>query len=335
MKISGIVIASGILLALALWVRFRAVMPHDSPRGGALPPLTTEEAALRHRLEAHVSALAGDIGERNLWRYDALRQAASYVKTHFEDLGYTVVPQEYRVEGKAVENLTAEIRGTLLPEEIIVLGAHYDSVAGSPGANDNATGVAALLEAARLLVGREPVRTVRFAAFVNEEPPFFQTASMGSLVYARSARQRKEKIVAAISLETIGCFSDDPGSQNYPPPLGLIYPDRANFIGFVGNLSSALLVRRAIASFRRHASLPSQGIAAPPIVMGVGWSDHWSFWQEGFPAIMVTDTALFRYPHYHAGTDTPEKIDYARTARVVSGMARVILDLAGEGDIPD
>jgi len=330
MKISGIVVASGILLALAFWMRVRTVTPHDSPRD-SLPPLTAEEETLRLRLTKHVAVLAGDIGERNLWHYDALKQAARYVTAQLEDLDYTVAPQEYQVEGKSVVNLIAEIKGDSLPEEIIVVGAHYDSAAGSPGANDNATGVAAVLEMARLLAGRETARTVRFAAFVNEEPPFFQTARMGSLVYARAARRKKEKILAAISLETIGCFFDNPGSQNYPPPLGLVYPDRADFIGFVGNLSSSLLLRRTLASFRRHASLPAQGLAAPSIVTGVSWSDHWSFWQEGFPAVMVTDTALFRYPHYHAGSDTPDKIDYPRTARVVSGMARVVLDLAGEG----
>jgi hypothetical protein len=330
MKISGIIVASGILLALAFWIRVRTVTPHDSTRG-SLPSLTAEEATLRRRLEKHVAVLAGDIGERNLWRYDALKQAARYVTAQLEDLGYAVVPQEYQVEGKSVVNLAAEIKGASLPEEIIVVGAHYDSAAGTPGANDNATGVAAVLETARLLAGRETARTVRFVAFVNEEPPFFQTARMGSLVYARAAGRKKENITAAISLETIGCFFDDPGSQRYPPPLGLIYPDRANFIAFVGNLSSALLLRRTLASFRRHASLPARGLAAPSTVTGVSWSDHWSFWQEGFPAIMVTDTALFRYPHYHAASDTPGKIDYPRTARVVSGLAKVILDLAGEG----
>ncbi|MEA3275961.1 MAG: M28 family peptidase, partial [Pseudomonadota bacterium] len=206
---------------------------------------------------------------------------------------------------------------------------------GSPGANDNGSGVAAVLELARLLAGRALARTVRFVAFVNEEPPFSYTPEMGSLVHARAARDRGDRIQAMLSLETIGHYSDRPGSQRYPYPLSLFYPDTADFIGFVGNLGSRQLVRSAVQSFRRHAFFPSEGAAVPAWVKGVGWSDHWSFWQAGYPAIMVTDTAFFRYAHYHSAGDTPEKIDYARTARVVEGLASVIADFAQESNDVD
>lgn len=300
---------------------------------GPLPALSAEEAALRDRLTRHVGRLAGEIGERNLWRHEALEAAARYVEETLRSLGHPVRDQPFRVGGKTVRNLEVELEGASRPGEIVVAGAHYDSVPGCPGANDNATGIAATLEIARRLTGRRLVRTVRLLAFVNEEPPFFLTGDMGSLLYARRAREEGRDIVAMLSLETIGFYSEEPGSQRYPFPLGLLYPSRGNFIGFVGNLASRDLVRRALSSFRGHTAFPCEGLAAPGWVPGVSWSDHWSFWQQGYPAVMVTDTALFRYEHYHTEADTPERIDYDRMARVVAGLARVVAELAG-GDQP-
>src|SRR5262249_52664627 len=171
-------------------------------------------------------------------------------------------------------------------------------------------------------------KTLRFVAFVNEEPAYFQTAQMGSFVYAARCRQRGDPITAMISLETIGYFSNEPGSQRYPlPGLDLIYPRTGNFVGFVGNVASRALLRDAIGEFRRHAQIPSEGGALPAAIPGIGWSDQWSFWQHGYPGIMVTDTAPFRYPHYHATSDTPDKLDYDRFTLVVSGMEKVIEDL--------
>jgi Zn-dependent M28 family amino/carboxypeptidase len=294
------------------------------------PALTQEETALRARLETHVRTLAEDIGERHLWRYVALTKAADYVEKTLQAVGYTVTTQEYVVEHKTVKNLEARVTGQTLPDEIVVIGAHYDSVAGSPGANDNATGAAALLEIARLLASKHPARSVRFVAFVNEESPFFFTPDMGSRRYASRARAQGENIIAMLSLETIGYYDDKKGSQRYPFVFRFFYPDVGNFIGFVGNLASRALVQQCIVSFRSHTPFPSEGIAAPWWIPGVAWSDHSSFWREGYRAIMVTDTAPFRYPHYHAETDTPEQIDFVRLARVVAGLARVTLDVAGE-----
>jgi Zn-dependent M28 family amino/carboxypeptidase len=263
--------------------------------------------------------------------HDALEKAASYIEEALRELGYPVTAQAYIAEGKPVRNLETEIAGTRWPDEVVLIGAHYDSVQGSPGANDNASGVAALLEIARLLAGKRPVRTVRFVAFVNEEPPFFYSQEMGSRVYARRARERGNNIVAMLALETIGYYDDATGSQHYPLPLySLFYPDTGDYIAFIGNLSSRGLVRQSLGSFRRHTAFPSEGIAAPGWLGGIHWSDHWSFWQEGYPALMVTDTAPFRYPHYHTGSDTPERIGYPRLARVVAGLARVTVDLANE-----
>ena len=295
----------------------------------SLRPLSKDEGSLRDRLAQHVWMLAGKIGERNLWRYQALEASADYIEKRLQESGYTVASQDFVVAGTTVRNLEAELAGPVRPEEIILLGAHYDSIIGSPGANDNATGTAAVLEIARLLAGEKLARTVRFVAFVNEEPPFFQTDAMGSRIYARRARERGEKIVAMLSLETIGYFSDAEGSQRYPFPFMFFYPSTANFVGFVGNIRARKLVRQSLQSFRQHAPFPSEGVAAPGWIMGIDWSDHWSFWKEGYPAIMVTDTALFRYTHYHSLTDTPDKIDFARMARVAAGLARVVVDLAG------
>jgi len=299
---------------------------HDGP----LPPLTPEERQLSGRLRAHVEMLAGKIGERNLARYQGLEHAALYVGDRLRGYGLTVDEQGYQAEGRDVINLEASVQGSRAPEEIVIIGAHYDSAPGTPGANDNATGVAALLELARRYAKLRPERTLRFVAFTNEEPPHFQSGTMGSMVYARRARERGEKIVAMVSLETLGCYSDRPGSQQYPAPLSHFYPDTGNFIAFVGNLQSRELLQRAIGTFRKNARFPSEGVAAPEGLPGIGWSDHWSFWQAGYPAIMVTDTAPFRYAHYHQPSDTPEKVDYDRLSRVVAGLDKVVAELAGK-----
>ncbi len=302
-------------------------MPLKSFRG-PLPALSPEQTAWRDELRRHVEKLAGDIGERNVYLPTTLRAAASYLEATFTNAGHKVTRQSFTASGETCDNLAVEIPGTTRREEIIVVGAHYDSVSGSPGANDNATGVAGVLALARAWPDRKPARTVRFVAFVNEEPIFFQTEQMGSLVYARRCRERGENIVAMLSLETIGYYSTEDGSQKYPFPMGLFYPSRGDFIGFVGNRASVSLVRRCVESFRRQVSFPSEGGALPGWVPGVGWSDHWSFWQAGYPALMVTDTAPFRYAHYHTAEDTPDKVDYDRLARVVVGLDKVLAELA-------
>lgn len=321
----GFLVAVAVIAALALMT----AMPGTSYRG-VPPPLDRRELAIRDALERHVTVLAGEIGERNLWHAEGLEAARRYIAGALEGLGYEVRHQDYEVWGRRVSNLDAELPGRTKPEEIILLGAHYDSVLGCPGAGDNASGVAALLELARILRQSGVGRTVRFAAFVNEEPPFFFTSRMGSVVYAREQRAAGAKVAAMFSLETIGYYSDAPGSQRYPFPLGGRYPDRGCFIAFVGNLASRRLLRRSIGAFRRHARLPSEGIAAPGYLPGVFWSDQWAFWRQGYRAVMITDTAPFRYPFYHTSEDTPDKLDYDRMAHLVVGLAEVVRHLASE-----
>lgn len=289
-------------------------------------PLSTDEVALREELHASVQKLAGEIGERNMWHYPQLNAAADFIENSFSRASLRTRRDSYDMHGQACHNIEAEIAGAR--PEILLIGAHYDSVFGSPGANDNGTGVAATLALARRFASRKPEHTLRFVAFVNEEPPYFLSDEMGSFIYAGSCKARGDKISAMISLETIGYFSDAPRSQTYPSPgLGIFYPKVGNFIGFVSNVQSRALLRRVVALFRKHAKIPSEGAALPAFIPGVSWSDQWSFWRHGYPGIMVTDTAPFRYPHYHSSSDTPDKLDYDRFTLVVSGMEKVIEDL--------
>ncbi len=206
----------------------------------------------------------------------------------------------------------------------IVVGAHYDSVPGSPGADDNASAVAVLLELAALKV------PARFVAFANEEMPYSRTDEMGSLAFAKRARSRAEPVKAMFSLEMLGFYSDAPGSQKYPPLLDWFYPDRANFIAFVGDLGAWRLVKRSHSLFRKHSSFPSEWLAGPAFIPGIMDSDHWAFRACGYPAVMVTDTAYNRNPHYHRASDTPEQLDYERMAHVTLGLAGMLRELANQ-----
>jgi len=279
-------------------------------------------------LRAHVETLAGEIGERNVFRPRALADAADFIAREWRRQGYEVAPQTYDCQGLPCANLEIARRGTRRPEEIVLVGAHYDSVIGSPGADDNASGVAALLAMSRRFAEAAPARTVRFVAFVNEEPPLYFTRDMGSDVYARAARARGDDIRAMLALETIGYYSEAAGSQHYPPFFRFFFPGRGNFVAFVSNLRSRRLLRRAVQAFRAGSDFPVERLATPGLVPGVAWSDHRSFWRQGYEALMVTDTAFYRYPHYHTPDDTPDKLHYGALARVAEGLANAVETLA-------
>ena len=300
------------------------------PHRGPLPPITSEEAELGQSLKRHIAVIAER--EHNVAHYGELEKVARYIEATLASIGYAVGRQEFFTDGKPVRNIdvTIEPAGPSADPEVIVIGAHYDSVFGSPGANDNGSGVAAVIELARLLRDLDGVgaKRIRLALFVNEEPPYFMTEAMGSLHYGRALAQRNERVVAMYSLETIGFYSSEPGSQVYPAPFGLMFPDRGDFIAFVGMMGSRALVRETMRSFRSHTSFPTIGGVAPGFVPGIAWSDHWAFAQQGFQAVMITDTAPFRYPHYHRPSDTPDKVDTEKVARVVKGMERVIRDFS-------
>lgn len=311
-----------LLAGLAFWVRLAPGKSYAGP----LPTLTPSQLATAERLEADVEVLAA--GPRDVTHPQALRAAADHVVAGLEKAGWTPRRLPYVALGHPVENLEAVRPGKEKPNEIVVIGAHYDSVPGTHGADDNASGVAALLELARRFEGRTFPRTLHLVAFTNEEPPFFRTELMGSFVYAHEMKDKKATITAMLSLEMLGFYSDEPKSQQYPvPALSAVYPDTANFIAFVGDLKNRELVQRAVGVFRKTVPFPAESIAAPALMAGIDFSDHWAFWEAGFPAVMVTDTAFLRNHHYHAPGDLPETLDYARMAVLMDGLEAVVVDL--------
>ncbi len=293
--------------------------------------MNRDDQVLTYRLRAHVGRLAGEIGERNLFAPQALRSAAAYIENEWNAQGYGVERVEYEVCEIRCANLVATRPGRGRRGEILLIGAHYDSVVGSPGANDNASGVAALLEISRMFKALEPSLTVRFVAFVNEEPPFFWTWQQGSMIYAQTARRRGDDIRLMASLETIGYYSSEPGSQSYPPLFRFFYPDCGNFIGIVSDFPSRTAMRRLATAFRARCDFPLQSVSTFRFIPGVAWSDHRSFWRQGYPAVMVTDTAFYRYRHYHAPADTPDKLSYPELARVTFGLFKAFAVLSREG----
>lgn len=328
--LASLVAMTTIIVSALIAVRPWTVMPGKS-YSGPLPALSGSQETMRTELESHVRQVATVIGERNWKHRKELAQTVDYIKSSFAASGYKVQDQEFDVQDQKFQNIIAEKRGQSRPDEIVLVGAHYDSATGSPAANDNGTGVAAVLCMADYFKDRSVDRTIRFVAFACEEPPFFGTAQMGSYKYAQACLNQKDKVVAMLALETLGYYRDEPGSQYYPPLAHLFYPDRANFVTFVGVLSAGPLIRRCIRSFRQKASFPSEGGAAPWWLPGIDWSDHKNFSAAGYQALMVTDTALFRYPYYHTPQDTPEHLDYSRLALVTSGLCSVVQDLASSG----
>jgi Predicted aminopeptidases len=285
------------------------------------------EDALAQQLRQHVKVLAGDIGERNVNHPEKLAAAARYVESELAGIGYAVERQTYLTHGLECANLEAVLPGQRWPGESIVVGAHYDTVPGSPGADDNASAVAALIEIARRLKDHAPGRNLKLAAFVNEEPPYFFWGEMGSRHYARAARARRENIRLMISLEMLGYYRDEPDSQGYPPLFRHFHPTRGNFIAFVSNFRSRAAMRRAARAFSRHSDFPLETTATFGWIPGVAWSDHLSFWRSGYRAFMCTDTAFFRNPYYHGADDTPEKLDYRRLAKLTESLAGMLKEL--------
>ena len=319
----------GLAALITAGTLFMTRMPGHTHTGPVPPPSALEAEAAR-QLERHVRVLAHDIGERRIGEGDSLAHAHDYIRGKLLPLigtdRETLTFENLGPAGSEAQNIVLELHGES-PARVIV-GAHYDSAPGTPGANDNASGVAAALMLAEHFAGRPLGNTLRVVFFANEEPPYFQNDGMGSLHHAQACAQRGDQVLAMLSLESLGYYSDAPGSQHYPGKLvGLAYPDQGNFVAFVGNLGSRSLVRHAIEVFRRTAAVPSEGAALPSWIPGVDWSDHSSFWKFGYPAIMVTDTAVFRDEHYHQFDDTPEHLSYTTLARVVLGLEHVIEDL--------
>ncbi len=314
-------------LAVVLPLRWLTYMPGESYHG-PFGPLNFEEELYKADLEKHVRMLGGTIGDRNIARPGTLEKTRDYLEKELGSMNLVVTKQTFYVGSVACDNLSVDIPGAAKAREIVLVGAHYDSAEDAAGADDNGSGVAATLALAKVFRGKTPGRTVRFVLFANEEPPYFWTETMGSVQYARAARARGDAIVAMLSLETIGFYKEEAGTQHYPFPMSAFYGDRGDFIGFVGNTASRGLVHEIIGAFRGNTQFPSEGAALPAFIAGVGWSDQWSFWKEGYAGVMVTDTAPFRNPNYHTKSDLPDTLDYPRFARVVRGLEHVIDVLA-------
>ncbi|QHC52089.1 M20/M25/M40 family metallo-hydrolase [Billgrantia tianxiuensis] len=323
--LGAMVLFAVVVLAGGYWLML--YMPAASFRGEPAS-LSEDGKVLSERLHRHVRTLSETIGERHYWRPEALQAAEDYIEQAFQAAGLRPQRQAVPTGSRVFHNIEVILPGGQLAEEVFVVGAHYDTVRGTPGADDNASGVAVLIELARLLQQAELDRTLHLVAFVNEEMPFFGSAAMGSLQYARQARAEGMHVVGMISLEMLGYFSDEPGSQAYPFPLDRFYPDQGDFVAFVSNLESRRLVHQVIEAFRHHAEVPSEGLVAPPLLGDIRRSDHWAFWEMGFPAMMLTDTANFRNPYYHGPDDTHDRLDYATMARLTKGLAAALESLA-------
>jgi Zn-dependent M28 family amino/carboxypeptidase len=279
------------------------------------------------RLEMHVRKLSVELAPRDKGHIENLDRVAEYIKNEFSQTTASVSEQSYRVQGKSYRNVIAEFGPN--SEERIVIGAHYDTAGPFPGADDNASGVAALMELARLLNRQQPSLRVELVAFTLEEPPFFGTNAMGSSVHAKSLRKQDVRVRAMFSFEMIGYFSDAPNSQRFPAPvLSAFYPSTGNFISVVGRLTDWSLVRRTKAAMRKASPLPVYSINAPSFVPGVDLSDQVSYWRAGYSALMITDTAFYRNRNYHTAQDTAEKLDYTRMAMVVEAVYASVVELA-------
>lgn len=280
------------------------------------------------QLHAHIEQLSAVIGSRNVREYDKIEAAKKYIVTSLENFCYNPVLQKYVYEGKEFSNIIVTINGVGNPDEMVVVGTHYDTVLGTPGADDNASAVAVLLEMCRMLKNFSPARTLKLVFFVNEEPPLFGTEYMGSSVFAREAKAKNENITAMICLEMIGYYGETKGGQTFPLPLmNLFYSSTPNFIAVVGNIRSRNLVATVGQSLRGNSYIPVETLTTVSFVPGVDFSDHRSFWKMGYPAVMITDTAFYRNPNYHTERDTINTLDFNKMSDLLKGVIQVVKEL--------
>lgn len=298
------------------------------------PPLTPHELKVREDLYRHVEMLAGVIGIRHDSRPSSIEATVAYLTQQWETMGQTPESQTYPTAAMEAQNLVVEWPGQSDPGSIVIVGAHYDTVARTPGADDNASAVAMMLAVCKGLVGRRFARTLRFVAFANEEPMHFNTKTMGSRVYAERCKANNDDIHCMVCLEMVGYFDTSEGSQDYPSELpGFIRPllrARGDFIAFVADLSTRSQLAKFKRAFRKTVDFPVIAAPIPKARQFLWLSDHGPFWDRGYPALMVNDTSMFRNPNYHQMSDTPDTLDYDRMARVAVGVTEAVAALAGE-----
>lgn len=285
----------------------------------------SKKVVIEANLRMHVDRLAGLIGPRHFGRPKSMDAALGYLHGQWQEMGYAVNEETYDAIGNEATNLIVENPGERKPEEIVLLGAHYDTCGDTPGADDNASAVAVLLEVSRLLYAYSGKRTARYVAFACEEAPYFNCHAMGSQHNARESRKRGDQIKAMLCLEMVGYFRDAVGSQQVPSSLPRfvrpLFPKRGNFLAAVGNMPSAKLLWPFRRGFKRSSRLPLFTIALPEVIGEIRLSDNSSYWDQGYPALMLTDTSFLRNPNYHMPTDTPDTLDYDRMTQVVIGVA--------------
>lgn len=289
--------------------------------------------AIEQQLLSHVDRLAGLIGPRIFGKPRTIAATVGYIRNQWQSMGLDIVDETFDALGDQATNLTVTRLGSAKPKEILVLGAHYDTVPSTPGADDNASAVAVLLEVGRLLKDYVGRRSLRYVAFACEEPPYFNLDCMGSQHHARQSRLRGDNILGMLCLEMVGYFKDEKGSQMVPPTipkfLHRFFPQRANFLAAVGNLGSWKLAYHFRRGFKRGTRLPLFSIVLPEKVREIRLSDNSSFWDQGYPALMLTDTSFLRNPNYHQATDTPDTLDYHRMTDVTLGVASAVRNLLG------
>lgn len=284
-------------------------------------------------LERHVRALSEELYPRSYDNAAVLAKNAHYIENHFVANGARVSRQTWMAGQDEYTNIIAEFGPEAGP--LIVIGAHYDAVCDddgvcTPGADDNASGVAGLLALSDLLKEASPGLTVQLVAYCLEEPPFYDTLLMGSAVHAARLKERQAEVKAMLCLEMIGYFSEQPDSQTFPArAMGLIYPSIGNFIGVVGRVGDVSLTRKVKIAMQSATDLPVYSINAVAAIPGVDYSDHRNYWEQGYTAVMITDTAFYRNPAYHTTGDTPDRLDYVRMSQVVQGLFAAVMKLTG------
>ncbi|MBW1982303.1 MAG: M28 family peptidase [Deltaproteobacteria bacterium] len=285
-----------------------------------------EETA--EQLRQHLHTLTVAIGERSVRLPENLARTRDYIISFYQDLGLPVETEQYQYRDLEVANVICRLQLGDRPAAHYIVGAHYDSVWGTVGADDNASAIAVQLETARELLRLSSSARlslqVTFVSFALEEPPAYGTRYMGSRVYAKAARKRREQIDGMLCLEMVGYTCQEPGCQSYPFPLMFMnYPDQGNFVGLVGNLTSRGLTRSLWRAFKKNNELPVISLTVPLggwVMPSVRLSDHASFWDQGYPAVMITDSAFYRNPHYHQPSDTMEKLDLRFMAELVKSL---------------
>lgn len=326
----GIAVILIILAVVVIYFIYSAVKIKMLSPGNPAEPEQRSEFESK-KLYDYVHHLSVKIGSRSFYQYGKIKETEDYIKKVLEDLGLSYELQAYNCQGKSFSNIIVTIPGQKEPKEIFLIGAHYDTVPLTPGADDNASAVAVLLEICRILKDYRPGKTLKLVFFVLEEPPHFRTSYMGSYVYAKKAREMNEQIFGMISLEMLGYYNDTRGGQTFPLPLmNFFYPTVPNFIAVVGNLKSKKLVKQIEAAVKKSSSIPVETLSTIKFVPGVDFSDHASFWRMGYPAVMITDTAFYRNPHYHTPGDTIDTLNFEKMAEVLKGLIQAAKDLVGE-----